>query len=198
MKFRISLSNFPLHLLKFWLGYAQLFPDSPLHYFTNGIIKTWLLFPSGSSQKTDGTLNGFRWKEVNEGTASRGMGRSEEKNRKWGGHSGSSYWTDVLSISESAVTKGESLQPEPTRRASWQNAATTQIWAGEGVERGQGIWTSDLLVSPFGQTQWEARKQGALGKRFGKVTLSSSTDKAGKWIWRGKWQMTSTAQFMSW
>lgn len=67
----------------------------------------------------------------------------------------------------------------------------------EWVERGQGIWTSDLLVSPFGQTQWEARKQGALGKRFGKVTLSSSTDKAGKWIWRGKWQMTSTAQFMS-
>lgn len=97
------------------------------------------------------------------------MGRSEEKNRKWGGHSGSSYWTDVLSISESAVTKGESLQPEPTRRASWQNAATTQIWAGEGVSRkgtgnldlrsaGVSLWTDPVgsqKTRSFGEKVWK-------------------------------------------
>lgn len=30
----------------------------------------WLLFPSGSSQETDGTLERFNWREVNEGSTS--------------------------------------------------------------------------------------------------------------------------------
>lgn len=154
MKFRIILSNFPMHLLKFWLGYAEFFPYSPLHYFTNGIIKIWLFFPSGSSQKTDGTRKGFHWRELMKellpevwGGLKKGAGGGEApRGKQW----------DLISIPESAGAKGETLWPEPKKgQLAWyhhspdlgqeggsrKEAGATVFWfAGAPSPSPRGTW----------------------------------------------------------